>query len=85
MSINCIRASRGGSGVDFEDGAFNLLQAGEHLAEVACLRFPSALSIRIQHLGDFDSAARTWCPIPRALTSCNVSATTRHRLALGLS
>jgi len=37
--------SRGGSGVDFEDGAFNLLQAGEHLAEVACLR----ISLRAEH------------------------------------
>ena len=44
-SIPRASISRGGSGVDFEDGAFNLLQAGEHLAEVACLR----VSLRAEH------------------------------------
>ena len=60
--------SRGSSGVDFEDGAFDLLQGGEHLEEVACLR----VSLRAEHphqaLGRLRQRA-PGCPIPRASVS----------------
>jgi len=38
VTIHCVPVSRGGGGVDFEDGAIELLQGREHLEEVACLR-----------------------------------------------